>query len=69
MRDGKKEYEVCKEACENTGCHCPEDFEFHSIVANTPAFIRAYFFQKGFEEYKKECQDEPKGEENENLEI
>jgi len=55
MRDGKKEYEICKEACINTGCHCPEDFKFHSEVANTPMFIRAYFFQKGFEACQKEC--------------
>ncbi len=58
MRDGKKEYELCKEACKREGCFCPEDYDFHNIVANTPMFIRAYFYLKG----KKSN----KGEENEN---
>ena len=55
MRDGEKEYAICKEACINKGCYCPEDYKFHTAIANTPAFIRAYFFDKGFEECKKEC--------------
>lgn len=57
MRDGKKEYEVCKVACENTGCYCPPEHEFHQEVANTNAFVRTYFFQKGWEECQKEKED------------
>lgn len=49
-----KEYELCKDACDNAGCHCPPSHEFHSAVANTYMFIRAYFLHKGFEECKKE---------------
>lgn len=48
MRDGEKEYEIMKQACINAGCYIPEDFTFHSTVANTPHFIRAYFHAKGF---------------------
>jgi len=42
-----KEYELCKKGCEKEGCHCPEDYKFHSAVANTPMFIRVYFYLKG----------------------
>ena len=51
MRDGNKEYKICKEACEKEGCYLPEEHEFHGIVANTPLFIRAYFYLKG----EKDC--------------
>ena len=55
-RDGKKEFQICKDACENAGCFCPEEHIFHSTVANTPQFIRSYFYQKGFEDCKKEME-------------
>ena len=47
-----KEYEICKEACKNEGCYCPEDFNFHNEVAKTPIFIRAYFYLKGLKSGK-----------------
>lgn len=47
MRDGKKEYKICKEACREQRCYLPEEHEFHGVVANTPLFIRAYFYLKG----------------------
>ena len=52
MRDGKKEFKICKEACKNAGCHCPEEHIFHGAVANTLMFIRAYYYAKGWEESK-----------------
>lgn len=42
-----KEYEICKKACSEDGCYLPQDCEFHTAVANTPLFLRAYFFMKG----------------------
>lgn len=58
MRDGNKEYEICRQACINMGCFLPEDHVFHQEVANTNAFIRAYFFQKGWEECQIEVKEE-----------
>ena len=58
MRDGDKEYEIMKFACETTGCHCPPSHEFHSAVANTPMFLRVYFHAKGF----KDAVDDALGE-------
>lgn len=52
MRDGETEYEIMKEACINAGCYIPEDYKFHSAVANTPMFIRVYFHAKGFKDAK-----------------
>ena len=49
-----KEYEICKQACENTGCYCPPSHEFHHNRANTPAYLRAYYFLKGWIEHQKE---------------
>jgi len=49
-----KEYEICKQACENTGCYCPPSHEFHYNRANTPAYLRAYYFLKGWIEHQKE---------------
>ncbi len=57
MRDDKKEYEIAKNACENTGCFLPEEHYFHTAVTNTPAFIREYFYQKGWEECQKEYEE------------
>ena len=48
MRDGLKEYCIMKQACINAGCFIPEEHVFHSTVANTPMFIRAYFHLKGW---------------------
>lgn len=42
------EYKICKEGCEEWGCHCPPSHEFYQKMANTPAFIRAYFERKGY---------------------
>ena len=42
-----KEYKICEEACKKEGCYLPPDCEFHCTVANTPMFIRAYFYLKG----------------------
>lgn len=53
MRDGEKEYEIAKDAASSIGCHVPEEHIFHSTVANTPAFIREYFFLKGWIDCKK----------------
>ena len=50
MRDGKKEFEICKDACGNAGCYIPKEHEFHGAVANTPMFIRAYFRLKGWKD-------------------
>jgi len=50
MRDGKKEFEICKDACVNAGCYIPKEHEFHGTVANTPMFIRAYFHLKGWKD-------------------
>lgn len=47
MRDGLHEYCIMKQACLDAGCFIPEDHIFHSTVANTPAFIREYFYAKG----------------------
>ena len=49
-----KEYEICKEACGKEGCYCPEDWKFHTIVASTPLFIRAYFYLKGMKDSQEE---------------
>lgn len=54
MKDGDKEYEICKQACINAGCHCPPSHEFHSAVANTNMFLRVYFHAKGFEDCNSE---------------
>jgi hypothetical protein len=56
----KEDYELCKEACKHDGpeCYCPPDHEFHLGVANTPAWLRRYFFAKGFQEAQKELEDE-----------
>ena len=50
MRDCKKEYEICKQACINAGCAIPEECTFHMRVANTLEYIRVYFHAKGFED-------------------
>ena len=50
MRDGLKEYCIMKQACIDAGCFIPEEHEFHSTVANTPAFIREYFHKKGVQD-------------------
>jgi hypothetical protein len=42
------EYKICEEACKEWGCHCPPSHEFYQKMANTPAFIRAYFERKGY---------------------
>lgn len=68
MRDGKKEFEICKKACEDAGCYLPEEHEFHGTVANTPMFIRTYFYAKGWEESKGKSLNTNianKGEDNE----
>jgi len=57
MRDGKKEFEICKKACIDAGCYIPEEHIFHHTVANIPLFIRAYFYAKGKEELS-EAEDE-----------
>jgi len=49
-----KEYEICKTACENHGCYCPPSHEFHQNRANTPMYLRAYYFLKGWIECQKE---------------
>ena len=49
-----EEYEICKEACVNHGCYLPPSHEFHRIKANTPMYIRAYYFLKGWMELQKE---------------
>ena len=54
MREGNREYEICKEACEEEGCFLPDECEFHSTVANTPMFIRAYFYLRGKMQSDKE---------------
>jgi hypothetical protein len=54
MRDGKKEYKIAQVAAAAIGCHLPEEHIFHSTIANTSAFIREYFFLKGWEECQKE---------------
>jgi len=54
MRDGEKEYAIASDAAKSKGCHLPEEHVFHSIVANTPAFIREYFFLKGWIDCKKD---------------
>ena len=53
MRNGNKEYGICKQACLFAGCFCPKENEFHNAVANTPAFIREYFLKTGFEKRLK----------------
>ncbi len=62
IRDGKKEYEIAKLASEKEGCWLPEEHEFHSMVANTPAIIRLYFHLKGW----MEAMDGKDGKENTN---
>jgi len=49
-----KEYKICKEACAKDGCYLPPENEFHTEVANTPQFIRAYFYLKGLKSRRKE---------------
>ena len=58
MRDGKKEYEICKEACKKVGCYLPKEHEFHGTIANTPMFIRVYFHLKGWLDYESELKKE-----------
>jgi len=58
MKDSEKQYQLCKEACENMGCYCPKECEFHGGVANTLAWVRAYFFHAGFEACKEETQSD-----------
>lgn len=49
-----QEYEMLEKACVRWGCNLPEPREFHTVRANTPAFIRAYYEQKGMEKARKE---------------
>ena len=41
------EFEICKKACKEAGCYLPEENVFYSTIANTPMYVRAYFFLKG----------------------
>ncbi len=56
MREAEKQYQLCKDACENMGCYCPKECEFHQKVANTNAWIRAYFFMLVLRLVKKNSQ-------------
>ena len=47
MKKKLSEYEICKKACKEMGCYLPEEHIFYSTIANTPAYIRAYFTLKG----------------------
>jgi len=49
-----KQYEICEEACKESGCYCPSYEGFHQTVANTPEFVRVSFFLSGW----KSCQEE-----------
>lgn len=57
MTSGNKEYEIAKKATKRAGCGLPESHIFHSTVANTYAFIREYFYQKGWDDAKKSSED------------
>ena len=54
MRESKRQYKICKEACKEKGCHLPLEHEFHQTLANTPEFIRVFFFLSGW----KSCEEE-----------
>jgi len=57
------EYKICKEACENEGCYLPPEHEFYQKIAQTPAFIRAYYYLKG---KQAQIHNRTKMKENEN---
>ena len=43
-------YELCKEVCNDVkpSCRAPKcSGEFNKVIANTPEWIRRYFFAKG----------------------
>jgi len=44
----KKEYNLCEEVCKKEGCYCPPSHEFHSTIANTPLWLRAYLKKTGY---------------------
>jgi len=69
MREAEKQYQLCKDACENMGCYCPKECEFHQKVANTNAWIRAYFFHVGFETCKEEFADHESKDDNNVKEV
>lgn len=54
---GDKEYDICVKGCEIQGCYLPPSHEFHQVVANTPIFLRSYFYQKGREDLIEEVLD------------
>ena len=64
-----KEYEICKEVCKKEGCYCPEDYKFHITVANTPQFIRAYYYAKGRLSKKWSCYTKMTTEEDKIIEV
>ena len=61
-----KEYEICKEACINDGCRLPLSQEFHQTRANTPHYLRAYYYLKGWVACQKEDSESIKPEEKQN---
>lgn len=48
----KDDYKLCIEACKHNGpqCYCPSESTFFGKIADTPEWLKRYFFSLGFQE-------------------